>query len=100
MKKQKKIMKNNPDASDKYNEADTMQELIKLFMNSTYGKSITGKNNKQLIMKSGTEDELNGYHYNYFNTVINRVEFGEREDKYGEIIICGEHIEIYDNYRE
>jgi hypothetical protein len=66
----KKIMKKFNSTDSEYKSADIMQNLIKLMLNSVYGKTIMKKNDSHKLVKSNGEN-LEDYIYNNFNTIKN-----------------------------
>lgn len=64
----KKLMKNYNSNDNEYKSADIIQNLIKLMLNSVYGKTIMKKSNSTLLIKENGEN-LNEYIYNNYNTI-------------------------------
>lgn len=64
----KKIMKKYKATDSEYKSADIMQNLIKLMLNSVYGKTIMKKNNSSKTIKTNGEN-LEEYIYNNYNTI-------------------------------
>jgi hypothetical protein len=71
--KYKQEMKHYKPEDDKYKSADTMQNLIKLMLNSAYGKTIIKKQNTSKIIKytdtPAEIEEFNKYRWNNFDTI-------------------------------
>lgn len=62
----------------KKNNEDTLQELIKLILNSAYGKTITKKSNSETIFKKvGTQ--TNNYIVSNFHTIKESQQINERQ---------------------
>jgi hypothetical protein len=66
--KYKSIMKKFKADAEEYKSADIFQNLIKLKLNSSYGKTIIKKQDTVKLIKNNG-DELNDYRYNNFNTI-------------------------------
>jgi len=64
----KKIMKKYKANDAEYKSADIMQNLIKLMLNSVYGKTIMKKNDSHKLIKDNGVN-LEEYIYNNFNTI-------------------------------
>lgn len=71
--KYKKLMKKYDNETAEYKSADVMQQLIKLMLNSAYGKTIIKKEEIKIQIKQTRTDEekqeYNNYVYNNFNTI-------------------------------
>lgn len=66
----KKLMKTLKENDEQYKALDIQQELIKLMLNSIYGKTITKKTKeKEIIKTKGTK--TNDYIFNNYNTIKN-----------------------------
>jgi hypothetical protein len=76
--KYKKIMKQYNSENDEYKSADIMQNLIKLMLNSSYGKTIIKKQDTEKIIKVNGP-ELEDYKYNNFNTIKQTKYLNERQ---------------------
>jgi hypothetical protein len=64
----KKIMKAHKATDPEYKSADIMQNLIKLMLNSVYGKTIMKKSDSTKTIKANG-DNLEEYIYNNYNTI-------------------------------
>jgi hypothetical protein len=64
----KKIMKAHKATDPEYKSADIMQNLIKLMLNSVYGKTIMKKSDSSKTIKANGEN-LEDYIYNNYNTI-------------------------------
>jgi len=64
----KKIMKNHDSSANEYESADITQNLIKLMLNSVYGKTIIKKTDSHKLIKANGEN-LEDYIYNNYNTI-------------------------------
>jgi len=71
--KYKKVMKEYKSEDEQYKSADTLQNLIKLMLNSAYGKTIIKKQKTKKIIKYIGNDEqkedFNDYRWNNFDTI-------------------------------
>jgi hypothetical protein len=76
--KYKQIMKKYNTEQKEYKSADIMQNLIKLMLNSSYGKTIIKKQDTEKIIKVNG-DELEDYKYNNFNTIKQTIYLNERQ---------------------
>ena len=82
--KYKKIMKSGETESIR-NGANALQNIIKLMMNSTYGKNLIKKSNSKMSYK--TNKERKGYIYSNFNTIKKIVEINDKQVQINEVCI-------------
>ena len=81
----KKTMKTLTDDDPTYLKYNSIQEIIKLMMNSVYGKTIIKKNNEKIKFIDNTtkggvvDDNINSYIYNNFNTKKEYVRINDRQ---------------------
>jgi hypothetical protein len=61
-------MKNHESSANEYESADITQNLIKLMLNSVYGKTIIKKTDSHKLIKANGEN-LEDYIYNNYNTI-------------------------------
>jgi hypothetical protein len=71
-------MKNYKAVDNEYKSADIMQNLIKLMLNSVYGKTIMKKTNTTSVIKSNGE-ELNTYIYNEYKKINTITKLNSRQ---------------------
>ena len=74
----KKNMKTLKEDDEEYKAWDTYQELIKLMLNSIYGKTIPKKTKEKEVIKT-KGDKTNDYIYNNYNTIKNIEDINNRQ---------------------